>query len=428
MTSRTYNAGQREAGAVCPHCGTAVRLDEPVAVCDSCGEVHHDTCWQLRHKCGSYECAAPSGAVAGGAGAVISISSEDLASAQPLPPRSQASTAGDEASPRSARDGWNRTAIWAFVVALLGVPLFGLVTGLIAIVVACIALVGHVSGRRGAGLAVFAIVLGLADVVGWSVGLAYFIDTPHGAVALNDLDIDAASFDDLPEHLARAMLANVMVHSVGYLGQSGMGSGVVLSISEGSAYIVTNRHVVDHRYASSPDAPPKDADSLGKSIQITTLEHKSVPGTVEWLAPHGIDLAIVSAPVFGEEVRAARWDLAATPRIGDNVFAVGNPHGFGWTHSAGDISQVRRQEKEGYRFRIFQTTAAINPGNSGGGLYDADGRLIGINTMTGDKRFAEGLGFSIALPTLLELAPRSFGLPDSKPRATATTNETETKP
>ena len=99
------------------------------------------------------------------------------------------------------------------------------------------------------------------------------------------------------------------------------------------------------------------------------------------------------------------------------MFAVGNPYGLNWTHTAGDISQVRRQRHGDYDFRLLQTTAAINPGNSGGGLYDSEGRLIGINTMTSDKRFAEGLGFSISLPTLLDLAPEKMDLPKRNPKA-----------
>jgi len=137
---------------------------------------------------------------------------------------------------------------------------------------------------------------------------------------------------------------------------------------------------------------------------------------VEWIAPYGVDLAIISAPVLAEEVQEAHWDRDATPHIGDEVFAIGNPHGLGWTHSAGDISQVRRQKHGDYNLRLLQTTAAINPGNSGGGLYDSEGRLIGINTMTSDKRFAEGLGFSISLPTLLELAPERLDLPVKNPK------------
>jgi serine protease Do len=118
-------------------------------------------------------------------------------------------------------------------------------------------------------------------------------------------------------------------------------------------------------------------------------------------------------PLLGaaDEVQEALWSDKNAPHVGDPVFAVGNPHGLGWTHSAGSISQVRRRAKGDFEFRVLQSTAAINPGNSGGGLYDADGRLIGINTFTGDKRFAEGLGFSIAFPTLLELIPESIGLP-----------------
>jgi serine protease Do len=129
-----------------------------------------------------------------------------------------------------------------------------------------------------------------------------------------------------------------------------------------------------------------------------------------------VDLAIISAPVLQNDVQEAHWDGDASPHVGDEVFAVGNPHGLGWTHSAGDISQIRRQKQGGYDFRILQTTAAINPGNSGGGLYDAQGRLIGINTMTGDKRFAEGLGFSISLPTLLDLVPERLELPRKNPK------------
>jgi serine protease Do len=149
------------------------------------------------------------------------------------------------------------------------------------------------------------------------------------------------------------------------------------------------------------------------TISVVTVGQSIVPGSVEWVAPHGVDLAILAVPLLGavDEVQEALWNDKESPHIGDAVFAVGNPHGLGWTHSAGSVSQIRRRVKDDFGFRVLQSTAAINPGNSGGGLYDADGRLIGINTMTGDKRVAEGLGFAIAFPTLLELLPESIDLP-----------------
>jgi serine protease Do len=60
---------------------------------------------------------------------------------------------------------------------------------------------------------------------------------------------------------------------------------------------------------------------------------------------------------------------------------------------------------------VIQTQAAINPGNSGGGLYDKEGYLIGINTWTSDKSISEGIGFAIAMESLLELVPPFLNLP-----------------
>jgi serine protease Do len=205
------------------------------------------------------------------------------------------------------------------------------------------------------------------------------------------------------------MRANVIVETAAGLGRRALGSGVVLKIDGAIAHIVTNRHTVDMNYAGTGRAAPPDLNAMAP-VQILTVGQKPLSATVVWIAPHGIDLAIVAVPIDSGEVQEAFWDLDAPIQIGDEVFAVGNPHGLGWTHSAGDVSQIRRRTQDDYSFRVLQTTAAINPGNSGGGLYDAEGRLIGINTLTGDKRFAEGLGFSIDLATLLDLVPESFRL------------------
>jgi S1-C subfamily serine protease len=414
---RILTAGQREAGILCAHCGTAIQWAQSTAVCRECGALHHETCWQLKPRCGSYECSTATSAADPAAAPALTITLEDLAAAEPLPTRS----AIDSNNPHGLGfsepvERWNRAGVWAFVISLVGIPLFGLITGLVAMVVGCVALAGHARNNRGLALAVAAIVIGLAEVVGWAIGLSYYLGMPQGMVALEQFTIDPESLNEIPDRIARALRANVVIQSAAGLGRQGLGSGVILSIRDGSAYIVTNRHVVDHRYTDATTTVPGDLESLD-DVAVTTVEQTVVPGKVEWLAPHGVDLAIVSAPVLGDDAQEAHWDRAAAPHIGDDVFAIGNPHGLGWTHSAGDISQVRRRTHGGYEFRILQTTAAINPGNSGGGLYDANGQLIGINTLVGDKRFAEGLGFSIALPTLLDLVPDRLQLPDRSPEA-----------
>ncbi|MBA4105922.1 MAG: hypothetical protein C0485_09205 [Pirellula sp.] len=404
-------AGEREAGALCAHCSRELHRDELTAICTKCGAVHHQTCWETGGGCGSYECAR-SGSYAKPRGLEkISISHAELAAATPLPPPIQHKVyePAPEPPPR-----WNRGALWAFGLAVAGIPLFGLVTGIIAIVVACIALVGHTANRKGMPLAVAAILIGLVDVVGWSVALSnYYGNVGGGIVALSEFSIDPESLKELPERISRAMRANVLIQANFGIGRQGLGSGVILRIQDGSAYIVTNRHVVDEHFSEDGGAADAKVDLNGMAdLNVLTVEQSFGPAKVEWVAPHGVDLAIIVMPLLGavDQLQEAVWNGKETPHIGDAVFAVGNPHGLGWTHSAGSISQVRRREQGAFSFRVLQSTAPINPGNSGGGLYDADGRLIGINTMTGDKRFAEGLGFAISFPTLLELIPEKFGI------------------
>ena len=91
--------------------------------------------------------------------------------------------------------------------------------------------------------------------------------------------------------------------------------------------------------------------------------------------------------------------------MGSEVFTIGNPQHLDWTLTGGRVSQLRLQKRSARQIHIIQTDAALNPGNSGGGLYDKSGTLIGINTWTNDKRFSEGIGFSIGLNSLLELDP-----------------------
>ncbi len=391
-------------------CRREIRLGDPTAICRDCGGVHHAACWHTGQGCAAYECAATS--TIGGQATTLSITLAELAAAEPIVARAAAdadSAVGAAAGPQTKR--WNRAAVWAFVTSVVGIPAFGLLTGLIGMVIGCVALAGHTRRKRGLPLAVLAIVIGLADVIGWAAGLAYYLGSPHSLVAMEQMTIDPSALNELDGVLATSMRANVLIETRAGLGRQGVGSGVILKLLGGTAYIVTNRHVVDLSYTDSTTSVPSDLGDLAK-LMVMTVEQVSVPGKVVWLAPHGIDLAIVSAPIVSDQVREAHWDGNAAPHLGETVYAVGNPYGLGWTQTPGNISQIRQRIHDGFSYRVLQTSAAINPGNSGGGLYDSLGRLVGINTMTSDKRMAEGLSFSIAFPTLLKLIPKSLGVPE----------------
>ena len=180
---------------------------------------------------------------------------------------------------------------------------------------------------------------------------------------------------------------------------------------------MTNRHVVDDAFpASSSDAIDADRlTRLGKML-VSVLGQPQVEGRVVWLAPGQIDLAMIRARCDESgQARDASWQRGRPMKVGETVFAIGNPYRLGWTHTQGVISQMRSQDFDLHRVQVIQTQAAINPGNSGGGLYDRDGYLLGINTWTADKSVSEGIGFAIALDSLLELAPQPTCARPEKP-------------
>ena len=108
------------------------------------------------------------------------------------------------------------------------------------------------------------------------------------------------------------------------------------------------------------------------------------------------DLAVLRAD--GEGLPPAELGDAATLRVGQLVVAIGNPHGFSGSVTAGVVSALGRSlpTRAGAVARVvddvIQTDAALNPGNSGGALVDGHGRVVGINTAVA------GVGLGLAVP------------------------------
>jgi hypothetical protein len=351
---------------------------------------------------------------------VLRISAEDLNRAVPLPNRptlvangdSATFAFGDSANSDGSPRRWNRLAIAALIVSIAGIPLFGLVTGLVGILLGSLAIARHSRSQRGIGVAVAGILLGVVDVAGWVIGLVLFFQQPDATIRIDEFEPDPTALKQLPPHILRAMSANALIHVApewSRLRGEGIGSGVILRIDDGFGLLVTNRHVVDPNFAEDHGAAAPALDSLGH-LNVKLIGQPARPATVVWVAPDGIDLALIRVPISSTEPQAAEWDATPPLTIGDDVFAVGNPHGLGWTLTRGSLSQMRLNNIGRHELKIIQTSAAINSGNSGGGLYDKAGRLIGINTWTKDKRMAEGLSFAITFTTLLELAPAEHGL------------------
>jgi serine protease Do/serine protease DegQ len=157
----------------------------------------------------------------------------------------------------------------------------------------------------------------------------------------------------------------------------GMGSGVIVS-SDG--YILTNNHVVE------------GSDELSVSLP----DGRELPARLIGTDPK-TDVAVVK--IEAQNLPAATLADSDLLRVGDVVFAIGNPLGVGQTTTMGIVSATGRSNlqllEQGYE-NFIQTDASINPGNSGGALVDAQGRLVGINTaIISTSRGSIGLGFAI---------------------------------
>jgi S1-C subfamily serine protease len=97
-------------------------------------------------------------------------------------------------------------------------------------------------------------------------------------------------------------------------------------------------------------------------------------------------------------------------KVGQKVFAIGNPFGLDWTLTTGIVSALDRSLPgvEGRTIdNLIQTDAAINPGNSGGPLLDSAGRLVGINTaIYSPSGVSAGIGFSVPVDTVNRVVPQ----------------------
>ncbi|CCI61086.1 MAG: S1C family serine protease [Staphylococcus equorum] len=166
--------------------------------------------------------------------------------------------------------------------------------------------------------------------------------------------------------------------------EAGVGSGVIYQKNNGSAYIVTNNHVIDGANeikVQLHNSKQVDAKLVGKDAltDIAVLKINDTKGT-----------------------KAIDFANSSKVNTGDSVFAMGNPLGLEFANSvtSGIISASERtidtKTSAGTnKVNVLQTDAAINPGNSGGALVDINGNLVGINSMKIASEQVEGIGFAI---------------------------------
>lgn len=170
----------------------------------------------------------------------------------------------------------------------------------------------------------------------------------------------------------------------------GAGSGAII---DNAGHILTNYHVIE------------DA----QEVNVTLFNGKSYPAT--FVGADAInDIAVIKIEEDPSVLHPVTMTDSSQLKVGQRVFAIGNPFGLERTMTCGIISSLNRSLKlRGNRTiqSIIQIDAAVNPGNSGGPLLNSHGQLIGINTAIASKTGqSSGIGFAIPSNLVARVVPQ----------------------
>jgi S1-C subfamily serine protease len=182
----------------------------------------------------------------------------------------------------------------------------------------------------------------------------------------------------------------------------GTGSGFIWDTN---GNVVTNFHVIQG----------------AQEALITLADQRSYPASLVGASPEH-DIAVLHIEVPADLPQPVPIGSSSDLRVGQSVYAIGNPFGLDHTLTTGIISALDRSiddERGGVIDNLIQTDAAINPGNSGGPLLDSAGRLIGINTMIfSPSGVYSGVGFAVPIDTVNRVVPRLIAYPHRYVRPT----------
>ena len=177
----------------------------------------------------------------------------------------------------------------------------------------------------------------------------------------------------------------------------GSGSGIIIGKNDTELLIATNYHVVD------------GAETLSVGFCDSTACEAKVKGydSEKDLAVVAVSLDDIDSDTM-DAISIATIGNSDNLKVGEQVVAIGNAHGYGQSVTTGIVSAKNRQlnsddtvgdydSDSNSATNLIQTDAAINPGNSGGALLNMNGEVVGINSAKLASTEVEGIGYAIAI-------------------------------
>jgi serine protease Do len=208
---------------------------------------------------------------------------------------------------------------------------------------------------------------------------------------------------DVPSIAERVNEVVVNVRSTSESGEN-LGSGFII---DQRGYIATNFHLISNaepRRGSGQRGPEqKGPPKLVTNVTVTLHDGRQFPASIKGY-DEATDIALLEIVPGGAQLPVGDLGDSDALRVGEWVIAIGNPLGLDHTVTLGIVSAKGRTGFGGQFDDFLQTDAAINPGNSGGPLLNAQGKIVGINTLVLER--TQGLSFSIPINTLKSILPQ----------------------
>ena len=269
------------------------------------------------------------------------------------------------------------------------------------VAVACAVVLGAIAGAgcygvSYAGYTIFPIKTQQSQAQSGTAEHATQVSTP---VAAGNRDIKATVYDvsDIVDSVISSVVAinGKYTEEVNYgfwgsqtYQSTVSGSGIIIEQTDNELLVVTNAHVIDNV----------------EDLAVTLYDGNEIPASIKG-SKSEYDLAVLSLKLSdipaGANYSIATLGNSADIRVGEAAIAVGNSMGYGISVTTGCISALNKTvtvENTEYR-NLIQTDAAINPGNSGGALFNAQGEVIGINSVKMKQTGVEGMGYAIPIST-----------------------------
>ena len=222
--------------------------------------------------------------------------------------------------------------------------------------------------------------------------------------------ISLSNYSDTAVYAANKILPSIVgikieytVNTTSIFGRGGTttatasGSGIIISED---GYILTNNHVVS---SSSSESSSYYQISEATKVSVTLFDDETEYEAKIVGQDEQTDLAVIKIEKTG--LTKAEFADSDDVKVGEFAMAVGNPVNMTSTVTTGIVSAVNRKitDSDGKTYTCIQTDAAINSGNSGGALVNAQGKVIGINTLKLSGSGIEGIGFAIPINSTTDI-------------------------